>query len=206
MSHLPSRLARRIDRVFRRAHGFHRFAHHPLCERYRSEVFRIGRRTRICRGCSLFALGLATGAVAGFFSTAFPAPLFLLLSILLLLAVPLVMPSEGRSSKERLRRPAAKIATRLLPGLVAGAVLAQGLFAPARMRLAATALTLAALLLATVRYRKRGPDRAACLPCPEGPPGTSCPGFSPIARRERALTRLAGRWIAEEVPGRPAEF
>ena len=36
----PKALRRKIDRLSRAAHRFHRFAHHPLCERYAGEVIR----------------------------------------------------------------------------------------------------------------------------------------------------------------------
>src|SRR5215470_5820549 len=62
---IPASVARRIDRLAWRAHLFHRFAHHPLCERYRSEVVRLGKRTRLCRGCAMSALGVLLGGVLG---------------------------------------------------------------------------------------------------------------------------------------------
>src|SRR6478735_9596751 len=61
---LPQRTVRAIDRLARGAHAFHRFAHHPLCERYASELIPLGKRTRLCRGCASAALGSLTGLVA----------------------------------------------------------------------------------------------------------------------------------------------
>lgn len=62
------RLAARLDRLARRAHAFHRFAHHPLCDRYQSELIELRGRTRLCRGCACalggVVAGLALGAVA----------------------------------------------------------------------------------------------------------------------------------------------
>src|SRR3990172_5780311 len=66
VSHVPPALARRLDRLARRAHAFHRFAHHPLCPAYASEVILLGRRTRLSRGCALAAAGTAAGALAAF--------------------------------------------------------------------------------------------------------------------------------------------
>src|SRR5258706_5788932 len=56
--------AKQLDRLSRGAHRLHRFAHHPLCERYAGEVVRIGPRVRLCRGCTYaIAGGLAGGCV-----------------------------------------------------------------------------------------------------------------------------------------------
>src|SRR3954452_7135005 len=61
MAHVPRPLARKLDRLARRAHRFHRFAHHPLCVEYAPEVIRLGRRMRVCRGCALSLGGGALG-------------------------------------------------------------------------------------------------------------------------------------------------
>ena len=218
MSRIPPDLARRLDRLARRAHAFHRFAHHPLCGRYRGEVVPLGRRARLCLGCTLGTAGLAAGPALGALAAArlapLPGPAALGAGALLLLAVPLVLPgrrpaaaiaptvnneagaSPGPEPGPAGRGAPAKLLTRLLPALAAGALCGQALAAPSPARAAAAALAAAALGWAWLRYRRRGPDRAACLGCPSGPPGSRCPGWAPVARRERALSRLAGRWIA----------
>src|SRR4051812_16710215 len=60
---LPQRTVRAIDRLAKSAHAFHRFAHHPLCERYAGELISL-RRARLCRGCVSAALGSLTGLLA----------------------------------------------------------------------------------------------------------------------------------------------
>jgi len=215
VSRIPPDLARRLDRLARRAHAFHRFAHHPLCGRYRGEVVPLGRRARVCLGCTLGTAGLAAGLALGALLAArlapLPGPAALGGGALLLLAVPLVLParraaaespnvnqSTGGSGPAGRGAPA-KLLTRLLPALGAGALCGQALAAPSPARAAAAGLAAAALAWAWGRYRRRGPDRAACIGCPEGPPGSRCPGWAPVARRERALSRLAGRWIARAI-------
>jgi hypothetical protein len=201
VSRLPPALARRVDRLARRAHAFHRWAHHPLCERYAPEVVPLGRRTRACLGCSLTAAGLLAGGGLGLSLPRAPWPWLAAAGLALVLAVPLAVPAGRPAPAAPPPRPRSrwrKLATRLAPGLLAGGLLAQGLATPTSPRLVAAALAAAALAWATLRYRRRGPDRSACLGCPEGPPGTRCPGLAPIACRERALARLAGRWIAAE--------
>jgi hypothetical protein len=179
-----SPLARRIDRLSRRAHAFHRFAHHPLCGEYAGEVLRIGRRTRLCRGCSLAAAGAALGAIAGFsVSSSLPALSAVLLALLL---------TAARA------RTAGKLATRFLPaGLLAFAIVA-GARSPNLWGLGLLLLALGAGLLAVARYRRRGPDRTPCASCPERTRAEPCRGFAPIVRRERAFGRLAGSWIRAE--------
>src|SRR3954466_7943099 len=71
---LPQRTLRAVDRLARSAHAFHRFAHHPLCERYAGELIPLGKRTRVCRGCVCAALGSFTGALAAlYFQPRLPA-------------------------------------------------------------------------------------------------------------------------------------
>jgi len=199
MSLVPRHLARRVDRLARRAHDFHRFAHHPLCSPYSGEVLRLGRRTRVCLGCVLATVGAALGSGLGLFLPALPGPVLFSLGLALLLLVPLAL--RRPSPRPGLAAPFSKLVTRFLPTLVAGAIVFQSLRAPSPGRLAAGGEAAAAVFLGALVYRRRGPDRSPCVGCPKGPPRLDCPGFSPVARRERAFSRLAGRWIAAEVPG-----
>jgi hypothetical protein len=209
VSRLPPPLARRVDRLARRAHAFHRWAHHPLCARYAPDVVRLGRRTRVCRGCaSALAgalLGLAAGLAAGLLAAPLEPRLLLAAAALLVAAVPAAIPRTPRARPGgAARRRPAKLLTRLAPTAVAGGLLGQALAAPAPLRTGAAALGGAAVAWALLRYRRRGPDRSACAGCPEGPPGPRCAGLAPIVRRERALSRLAGQWIAAATRPSPA--
>jgi len=199
MSLVPRPVARRVDRLSRLAHAFHRFAHHPLCSPYSGEVLRLGRRARVCLGCSLAAAGALVGSGLGLLLPAAPGPALLCAGLALLLLVPLAL--RRPSPRERDAAPLTKLFTRFLPTLAAGAIVLQGLRAPTPARLGAGGEALAAVFVGVLVYRRRGPDRSPCLGCPEGPPRADCPGFAPVARRERAFSRLAGRWIAAAVPG-----
>jgi hypothetical protein len=201
LSLIPAPLARRIDRLARRAHAFHRWAHHPLCARYGPEVVRLGR-SRVCRGCALTALGAVAGLAAGFASPAAPGVAWLAAAALLAAAVPFAIPrltpgedaATEREPTDARRTP--KLLTRFLPLAVAGGALAQALVAPSPARIGAALVALGATAWGVLRYRRRGPDRSACRSCPEGPPGTRCSGYVLVFRRERAIARLAGRWIS----------
>jgi len=189
MSRIPPALGRRIDRLARRAHAFHRLAHHPLCRAYEPEVIAIGRRARLCRGCALSAAGAVAGLAAGLAAPAPPAPLLLA-----------GLAAFAAAALASVRRPAAgrrrsKVFSRLLPMALGGAVLAAGLGSGSLASLAAAAGVAAAVAVTTVAYRRRGPDRTACQTCPERPLASSCSGYRPMARRERAFQRVAGRWI-----------
>ncbi len=182
-------LARQLDRLARRAHSFHRFAHHPLCAPYAGEVFRLGRRTRVCRGCALVALGAALGALAGAAGPRLPGAL---LGAALAVAGPL-----GVATTRSARR-SSKLLTRALPAACAGAVAAAGLRAGGGLGFAVAGGVVAVSVVAARAYRQRGPDREPCRRCPERGAPSLCSGFRPLARREAAFGRLAGRWIAAD--------
>jgi len=202
VAHLSPALARRVDRLARRAHAFHRWAHHPVCARYAGEVIRLGHRTRLCRGCLLAGFGAAAGLAAGLAAPAFPGlgHAFLTGAALALPGWSLRRPAPagpGAPDAPDAARRTPKLVTRLLPTALAGVVVGQAR-SGAPVALGAAALALAAIAAALIRYRRRGPDRRACEGCPQGPPAATCPGFAPLVARERALQRLAGRWIAAE--------
>jgi hypothetical protein len=173
---IPRPLARRIDRLSRRAHAFHRFAHHPLCAPYRDEVFRVGRHARLCKGCSLLAAGLGAGLIAG--AVLGPPPGWGLAALAMTLGFGIL--SLGR------RVP--KLCGRFLPGAGLGLALFAGW----------VAATVALLVLAVsgLLYRRRGVARGHCATCPEQSL-RPCSGFVPIVRRERAFARVTARWLRE---------
>ena len=172
---IPARLARRIDRLARHAHAFHRFAHHPLCDRYGGELVQLGHALRICRGCSLALIGALVGALAGGLSrsSALGPAIWLVPAI----GLALVLLPLGRS----------KLLRRFLPTLLLSFAAFGG---PALLSL--FSVTLAATML--VLYRRKGPNRVPCVTCPERSLEV-CSGFAPIRRRERAFRRLSGRWL-----------
>jgi hypothetical protein len=175
-SRVPRALAQRIDRASRAAHLFHRYAHHPLCGRYQTELVSLGRRVRVCRGCTLIAVGLVVGVAVGLLVRGRVAPLPLWAAALTLVAV-----------GERVLR--VKTVSRFLPAL------AIGMAGPAS--LPAAAGSLGVLLGLRAAYRRRKPNRAACLSCPERTEQV-CSGVRPIVLRERAFGRLSGRWLQEK--------
>ena len=181
----PPALRRKLDRLARRAHAFHRFAHHPLCAEYAGERIQIGR-IRLCRGCALLGTGLLIGLAAGIVMRphligAGPALAFGIL--------------VGFASFH-FRAP--KLLGRLLPGAALAFTAMQGL----RLGPVGWALSMAAVAvfaIAAFLYRRRGPHRGPCETCPDRDRRPACRGFAPILRRERALQRLAGKLIAEEL-------
>jgi len=175
---LPRSLVKRIDRLAWRAHGFHRYAHHPLCDSYRSEVLRIGKRFRLCKGCSLLAAGWVLGLALG----ALWRP-----SLVVGVVVWAGALSAGVVSL-RLPKPVA----RLFPG--AGLGLAVWAGWPCAL------LSLATLVACGVLYRRRGVERARCEPCHERD-RKLCSGFVLIVRRERAFQRQARCWIDRDRGG-----
>jgi hypothetical protein len=176
---VPRPLARRIDRLARRAHAFHRHAHHPLCEPYRDEVIRVGKRVRLCKGCTFLASGLLAGIVLG---AVLRPPISWGAGGLLVALVlgPLSL---------RVRLP--KLIGRSLPGFGVGAAMWSGW--PAAL---ASFLIVALLGLS---YRRRGVERSRCEACHERR-RNPCSGFTLIVRRERAFQRHANSLLRG--PGR----
>jgi len=186
---VSSSLARRIDRLARGAHALHRWAHHPLCGRYESEVFRFGRRARVCRGCSLALLGSVLGGLGG---ALFGIPWAALVSVSCSLG--LVGWSMRRARKDR----ASKIAARFLPacGLTFALFSFVHARSPASVGIAAAACAVALAFIGV--YKQRGPNRAPCASCPERSDARTCSGFQPIVRREKALMRKTAAMIRTE--------
>jgi hypothetical protein len=173
---IPRSLAWRIDQLSRRAHGFHRFAHHPLCEPYHDEVVRVGRRLRLCKGCSLFAAGLVVGMVVGVLLR--PTPGWGVLALALAMGAGVLS----------LRRRVPKLAGRFLPGVGLGLGLLAGWLAAAG--------SLIVLACMGLLYRRRGVARERCATCSEQS-ASPCSGFTRIVQRERAFQRVANRWLRE---------
>jgi len=182
-SRIPPSLARRIDRLAWRAHAFHRFAHHPLCDAYRNEVLRVGRHLRVCKGCTLLAAGLLVGVGLG----TFVRPVLSWGAAALLLALGLGVLS--------LRTRVPKSLGRFLPGAGIGIALWAG-----------WPCMLAALLIVAasgVLYRRRGVERSLCNACHERL-RSPCSGFAPAFRRERAFRRRVDRWMDAFPNGLPS--
>ena len=183
-------MARRLDRLARRAHAFHRFAHHPLCPAYASEVVPLGRRTRVCRGCALAATGAATGALI---ALAAPIPAALSLAIALAVAIPAAVAAvRPRTARAR----ASKLLTRAAPLALATGLATFGARSHSASGAAIAAGVALSSLAAIAIYRRRGPDRSPCLACPERAAPRVCSGLRHIVQREAAFARLAGRLLA----------
>jgi len=183
--------ARRIDRLSSRAHRFHRFAHHPLCSEYASEVLRIGRRGRVCKGCAFALVGSLLGVSGGALLNVPPvATVALALGAVALGARGLVASPGGRLGK---------IASRLLPLFGMTLVSVGALRTHSPLNLAAAVAALCALAVLYFGYRRRGPARGPCAACPERSAPWPCRGLVEIVRRERAFRRLAGRLIGDQV-------
>lgn len=172
---LSRNTARTLDRLARRAHAFHRFAHHPLCDRYAGELIRLGRRERVCRGCAACAAGFVSGAALTALFAPEAALLFGALAVGAVLGV----------ASLHVRLP--KSLGRLLPAVALGAATASAFTTP---RSYAWLTALVALAVAVLAYRRRGPSRTPCESCPERA-SAPCSGFERIVRRERAFQRVA---------------
>lgn len=171
--------ARRIDRLSRRAHRFHRFAHHPLCGRYAGEVIRIGPRVRLCRGCVMTAIGGVLGGVIGAYGSMAMA------MIAAGGAIGVLIPSLAS------RRRFPKLLSRFVPSALFGFALIAALVGAHYLFAGAILLVIIGLRIV---YGRRGGDRSPCATCPEREL-SPCSGFAPIVRREQAFQRTLRRLI-----------
>lgn len=186
-AHIAPAVAHRIDRLARRAHAFHRFAHHPLCDRYAGELIALGPRYRVCRGCT----AAISGAVAGATLSAcvdFPvsaAVAFAALST----SVPILAQRFDRDRLETGRARLGKLWTRGVPLASLALAFTSGLRAQNTPGVvAAFSIAVAAFVLLRI-YRAAGPDRSPCASCPERGSSVPCSGFRDIVRAERAFVR-----------------
>jgi len=188
MARLSPALARAIDRLSRRAHRFHRFAHHPLCAEYRTELVRLGRKGRVCRGCLCAALGCALGTAAGLTApVAGPAHLLAGIAVAVLVATVAALTPDGMRSS--------KLCTRLAPLAGLSFLLVAGVRLGGAAGVAGALAAVGMAAMCYVAYRRRGPNRRPCATCPERLQLRVCRGFAPIVGRERALQRIAQRWL-----------
>ena len=174
----------------RGAHAFHRFAHHPLCAEYAPEVLRLGRRTRLCRGCANALVGLALGSALGL---GFPSALAAAAASACFWGGLPIWLGVRRSPSPR--GGAAKRLTRALPLALVGYAIAGGMRAGDVLGWLGALAALLGLALAFTAYRRRGPDRSPCATCPERHLAP-CRGMAEIWRREKAFQRAAGKLIA----------
>jgi hypothetical protein len=153
-------------------------------------VLRLPRRTILCRGCALAAAGAVAGAATGFLlSPRVPlAALGILASLAVASAVTAVRPRGGRARS--------KLLTRAIPAALVALTAAHALRAPDAASLLAAVAALSTGALATLAYRRRGPDRGACTACPERTHPATCSGYRRIVRRERAFARVAARLLS----------
>jgi hypothetical protein len=196
MARVPRTLARKLDRLARRAHRFHRFAHHPLCGAYAGELVRLGRRARVCRGCACALAGAASGGVAGLLLPFAHANTLQIYAAVLALS----LASAASASADLVRAGAArrgKLFTRGLPACALVLACSVGVRAGGA---AGSGLVLVHAIGAGVgytHYRRRGPNRTPCSTCPEHGTRAPCSGFARVVRRERAFMRISRRLLAQ---------
>jgi hypothetical protein len=182
-----------------RAHAFHRWAHHPLCEEYAGERLRFGR-THVCRGCLFLGVGAGVGLMAGSVAPVASPLVTAASAVAASLWAGVVWRSMQReralpAGPHAIPPPRPKIATRLLPAAIATFSGIVALRTGGAVGGVGVALLLVVAAGAWLGYRRLGPQRRPCASCPEAVHLRACRGYAAITRRERAFSRLAGRWL-----------
>jgi hypothetical protein len=189
-------LVRRIDRLAKRAHAFHRFAHHPLCDNYAGELIALRGRSRVCRGCAAALVGGLLGVSA---ALSVRLPELALVSACVAVCCALLIAQSTPSPPGRARP--AKVWTRGVPVFLLGASLVTCLRTPSLGHWSAAAGLLVLSRVVLARYRQRGPDRSPCSICPERHNPAPCSGFRSIVRAERAFVRRSERLVDAAIGG-----
>jgi hypothetical protein len=171
--------AKRLDRLARAAHRFHRFAHHPLCERYAGEVVRVGR-VRLCRGCTYAIAGGLAGGCVGLVVGA---------SIVVAAGATIAGCAMLMSTMYARGRPS-KLVTRLVPAGLFALAMTCGVLRASVLGLVVAFADGAIVVGLRLLYGRRGADRTPCTTCPEREL-SPCSGFRAIVSRERAVQRVA---------------
>jgi hypothetical protein len=191
VSRVPEATVRRVARLGRRAHAFHRYAHHPLCEAYANEVWHVGRRMRVCKGCTLVALGALAGVAIGSARQVSALSMAVDAAALAVAVLAVAVPAA--------RGTAGKLVSRFLLAFLLADVAAHGVFRADALGVLLGCLAMAVAAIGIAAHRKRGPWRVPCTACEEGLAGDAvCTGFREQLRREKAVIRLSARWIARE--------
>jgi hypothetical protein len=193
-------LVRRIDRLAKRAHAFHRFAHHPLCDNYAGELIALRGRSRVCRGC---ASALGSGLLGVSVALVARLPVLPLVGACVVVSCALLI-AQSRPAQPGSTRPA-KLWTRGAPAFLLAASVVTCLRTPSLGYWSAAAGLLLLGRMVLARYRMRGPDRSPCSVCPERQQAAPCSGFRSIVRAERAFVRRSERLIFAAVAGASSE-
>ncbi len=182
--------ARKLDRLSVRAHRFHRFAHHPLCDRYAGEVVRFGR-VRLCRGCTF---ALAGGVIGGGAGLALGGSIAIGVAAIATATLVLVATLYRRAR-------VAKLVTRFVPAALFTLAITCGVLETSLAGAMVAAFAAAAVVGLRMLYGRRGADRSPCTSCPEREL-SPCSGFAPIVLRERAFQRVAARYLSDQAQSR----
>jgi hypothetical protein len=190
---------RRIDRLAKRAHAFHRFAHHPLCDQYAGELIALRGRSRMCRGCASALAGGLIGVSAALW-VRLPAFALGSLCVVVLCALLIAQATPFTRWPAGKARPA-KLWTRGAPMFLLAASVTTCLRTASLAHWSAAAGLLVLSRIVLARYRRRGPDRSPCSVCPERLHPAPCSGFRSIVRAERAFVRRSERLLYAAIDG-----
>jgi hypothetical protein len=192
-------LVRRIDRLAKRAHAFHRFAHHPLCDNYAGELIALRGRSRVCRGCAS-ALAFGLFGVSTALAVRLPSLALSSLCVVVLCALLIAQATPFTRRPAGKARPG-KLWTRGVPAFLLAASVATCLRTASLGHWSAAAGLLVLSRIFLARYRLRGPDRSPCSVCPERLKPAPCSGFRSIVRAERAFVRRSERLLYAAIDG-----
>ena len=180
------RLAAAMWWVWRRCDWVYRWAHHPLCERFGRDVWRIGP-VHVCRSCTLLYASAFVGVGTGWFMAGRVSAWGLLWGLMVLvlpLSHPRLYEKQSRFARDLLRCGAGLIAGLLLVMILRGG--------------AVVGAAHVVLLGAVYGWYRRSRQRvlaSACEGCPElGARGT-CSGFRLQSERILAYEPMATELI-----------
>ncbi len=164
-----------------------KFAHHPLCQRYRNQVWHLGPLI-VCQGCSLVLLGILSGLISSFYwlIPALAIKGFVLGLSFLIIMMPVLLVEFLRISWRPIKR-----LIRFLTGFGIGFNIALILgFHSFWLTIQAIVFLIGGyFLFKMVRHSRKKPD--LCQTCPELSEKGVCSGYQTIVEAEREYGKIA---------------
>lgn len=169
-----------------------KFAHHPLCQNYSDQVFKIGN-IYLCQGCTLIYSGLVIGLLSGIiFNPSFSIQIWAIIGVSLMVPTFVVQ-------VVKLPRMFKRIA-RFLNGFDLGAIFFSIFILPKWSHRIIMIVSISVTYLAfRIIHKHKRKERDLCESCNELKTGKICSGYKLRAEKELEYSKYAEQILDEEL-------